>query len=114
MAPRINRNQILDYNTLSGNENIQNEIKQIQTYNLQSQKDKMQAARLQKFQDDNGDTISDLTNDFYGSIASGNSAYSNHDPIYHQPDNSTVHSSFNNSEITPSYYYNTTTTIIKP
>ena len=122
---RLNRNQILDHNTLSGNKNIQNEIKQIQTYNLQSQRDKMQAARLLKFQNEN-ESISDLTSDFhgsiassnsfasgnpistgnfYGSIASGNSAYSNHDQIHHQPDDSTVHSSFNNSTITPGYYY---------
>ena len=53
----------------------------------------------------NPNTISTLTGDFYGSIASGNSAYSNHDQIQHQPDDSTVHSSFNNSVITPGYYY---------
>ena len=38
---------------------------------------------------------------FHGSIASGNSAYSNHDPIYHQSDDSTLHSSFNGSEPIP-------------
>ena len=86
MAPRINRNQILDHNTLSGNEILQNEIKQMQAYNLKSQRDKMQAERLQKFQHDNDDTISALTDDFYGSIASGNTANSNHDQVHPQHD----------------------------